>query len=98
MSIHKPVIAVAGLGCETSTFTPSRTDAPAFHPKRGSEIIDTYSFLQDGTKLGDAADWRGALIGHALPGGVVTKAAFEELAEEIVERLRLIKNIARIDG
>ncbi|KAK5116292.1 hypothetical protein LTR85_009264 [Meristemomyces frigidus] len=98
MSTRKPLIAIAGLGCETSTFTPSRTDAPAFRPKRGGEIIDTYSFLQEGTELGDAADWRGALIGHALPGGVVTKAAFEELAEEIVERLRLIKNITRIDG
>ncbi|KAJ5611383.1 hypothetical protein N7510_008102 [Penicillium lagena] len=39
------------------------------------------------TALGDAADWRGALTGHALPGGVVTRRAIEELADEIIARL-----------
>ncbi|KAK6819314.1 hypothetical protein RU639_008262 [Aspergillus parasiticus] len=83
----RPVIAVAGLACETSTFTPSRTLAPAFHPRRGNEVIDEYKFLQKGTPLGEAAEWHGALIGHALPGGMVTRDAFEELAGEIVRRL-----------
>ncbi|PVH74103.1 Microcystin LR degradation protein MlrC [Cadophora sp. DSE1049] len=95
---RKPVIAVAGLACETSTFTPSRTLAPAFHPKRGSEIFDKHTFIRPGTLLGDAAEWHGALIGHALPGGVVTKAAFEELAGEIVARLTHIVDAMRLDG
>lgn len=86
----RPVIAIAGLACETSTFTPSRTLAPAFHPKRGKEIIEKYAFIQPGTVLGEAADWRGALIGHALPGGIVTRPAFEELVEEIIARLKEI--------
>ena len=81
-------IAVAGLACETSTFTPSRTQAEAFHPRRGPEIIDKYAFIQPGTALGAAAHWRGVLIGHALPGGVVTRGAFESLAAEIVRGLR----------
>ncbi|KAE8382008.1 hypothetical protein BDV26DRAFT_49713 [Aspergillus bertholletiae] len=85
--INRPVIAIAGLACETSTFTPSRTQAPAFHPRRGNEVIDKYEFLQAGTPLGDSAEWHGALIGHALPGGMVTRDAFEELAAEIVDRL-----------
>ena len=94
----RPVIAIAGLACETSTFTPSRTRAPAFHPRRGAEIIDSNPFIQPGTELGDAADWRGALNGHALPGGIVTRETFESLAEEIVSRLRDIVNSTRLDG
>jgi microcystin degradation protein MlrC len=95
----RPVIAIAGLACETSTFSPSKTLAPAFHPKRGNEIIQKYPFIRPGTPLGDKADWKGALIGHALPGGIVTLAAFEELAAEIVERLRgIVATSATLDG
>ena len=95
---ERPVIAIAGLACETSTFTPSRTLAPAFHPKRGNEVIDKYAFIHPGTPLGKAADWRGALIGHALPGGVVLRAAFEELAGEIIARLQDIVASTPIQG
>ncbi|KAF7592260.1 hypothetical protein BBP40_000462 [Aspergillus hancockii] len=93
-----PIIAIAGLACETSTFTPSRTLAPAFHPRRGKEAIDEYAFLHPGTPLGDAAEWHGALIGHALPGGMVTRDAFEELAGEIITRLRDILASTVIHG
>jgi microcystin degradation protein MlrC len=93
-----PVIAIAGLACETSTFTPSRTLAPAFHPKRGDEILSKYAFIRPGTALGDAADWRGALIGHALPGGIVPRPAFEELAGEILTRLRDLVAASPVQG
>ncbi|OQE27353.1 hypothetical protein PENSTE_c004G06951 [Penicillium steckii] len=86
-----PIIAIAGLACETSTFSPARTSAAAFHPRRGEEIIEKYKFLQSGTPLGDAANWQGALIGHALPGGTVTRSAFEKLAAEILSRLADIR-------
>ncbi|KAL5406607.1 hypothetical protein PMIN06_001889 [Paraphaeosphaeria minitans] len=82
-----PVVAIAGLSCENSTFTPSRTRAAAFHPKRGQEIIQHHQFLHPNTKLGDEADWKGTLIGHALPGGIVERGSFEELAAEITQRL-----------
>ena len=94
----RPVIAIAGLACETSTFSPSRTLAPAFHPVRGDEIITKYGFLHPETRLGQAVDWKGALIGHALPGGIVTRDAFEELAGEIVSRLRTMANSTPIQG
>ena len=95
----RPAIAIAGLACETSTFTPSRTLAPAFQPKRGKEIFDKHTFLLPGTELGDAADWQGALIGHALPGGAVTRAAFEELASEIIGRLTdIVASAGKLDG
>ncbi|KAL4891434.1 hypothetical protein BDV59DRAFT_209083 [Aspergillus ambiguus] len=90
----RPVIAVAGLACETSTFTPSRTLADAFHPRRGTEVIDEYAFLQTGSPLANAAEWHGCLIGHALPGGTVTRVAFEELAGEIVARFKDLKRSA----
>lgn len=94
----RPVIAVAGLACETSTFTPSRTLAPAFHPKRGSEIVQRYQFLHDDRPLGREAEWKGALIGHALPGGVVTRDAFETLAGEIISRLQSIVSEGTLHG
>ncbi|OTB02532.1 hypothetical protein M426DRAFT_62097 [Hypoxylon sp. CI-4A] len=95
---RRPVIAIAGLACETSTFTPSRTLAPAFHPQRDTEIIERYPFIQPGTPLGNAAEWRGALIGHALPGGIVTREAFESLSAEIVDRLTKIVESTKVDG
>lgn len=97
---RRPIIAIAGLACENSTFTPSRTLAPAFHPKRGDEILSHYHFLHPGTPLRHAADWHGTLIGHSLPGGIVTRDAFEELAGETVARLLQIVEAlgATLDG
>ncbi len=90
---HRPVIAIAGLAIETSTFTPTRTLAPAFHPDRGDEVVARYPFLASLD-----ADFRGALIGHALPGGIVDRASYEELASEIVERLTAIVASTSVDG
>ncbi|KAI0549082.1 MlrC domain-containing protein [Xylaria curta] len=98
MMASRPVIAVAGLACETSTFSASRTEAPAFHPRRGDEVVEKYPFIQPGSPLGDAVDWRGALIGHALPGGIVTREAFETLSAEILSRLRAITASVALDG
>ncbi|NGO09258.1 M81 family metallopeptidase [Streptomyces sp. HC44] len=85
--VARPVIAVAGLGIESSTFSPARTEAPAFHPLRGESVLTRYPFLAPGTPLLAAAEWRGALVGKALPGGTVTAAAYAELSDELVERL-----------
>nr|WSY50771.1 M81 family metallopeptidase [Streptomyces sp. NBC_00886] len=95
MPSSRPVIAVAGLGIESSTFSPARTEAPAFHPQRGAEVLTRYPFLAPGTPLREAADWRGALVGKALPGGTVTAAAFAELSDELIERLR---QLGPLDG
>lgn len=95
---QRPVIAIAGLACETSTFTPARTLGGAFHPRRGGEVIEKYAFLHHGTQLANVADWKGALIGHALPGGVVVRADFEQLSREILERLAGMVASNPIDG
>ncbi|KIX92243.1 uncharacterized protein Z520_11989 [Fonsecaea multimorphosa CBS 102226] len=96
--VERPTIVIAGLACETSLFTPSRTLSPAFQAKRGHEIIEKYPFINKDSPLGKTADWRGALIGHALPGGIVTRASFEELAGEIIDRLRAIISSTTIHG
>ncbi|PHH70206.1 hypothetical protein CDD82_7267 [Ophiocordyceps australis] len=93
-----PVVAVAGLACETCTFTPLKTLAADFRPKRGHEIIDYYGHLHDSQPLGKQAAWRGALIGHALPGGIVVREAFEALAGEIMERLGRLVAGEGLDG
>ncbi|MGW0760697.1 M81 family metallopeptidase [Streptomyces sp. NPDC002814] len=89
----RPVIAVAGLGIESSTFSPARTEAPAFHPRRGADVLTRYPFLAPGEPLRSAADWRGALVGKALPGGTVTAAAFAELSGELIDRLRQLEPV-----
>ncbi|WP_328354479.1 M81 family metallopeptidase [Streptomyces sp. NBC_00445] len=91
----RPVIAVAGLGIESSTFSPARTEAPAFHPQRGADVLTRYPFLAPGEPLRSAADWRGALVGKALPGGTVTAAAFAELSGELIDWLR---QLGPVDG
>ena len=85
--VAHPVIAIAGLGIESSTFSPARTLAPAFHPQRGDEILARYPFLAPCSELRAAATWHGALLGKALPGGVVTAEAYTALADELIDRL-----------
>ncbi|MET8965093.1 M81 family metallopeptidase [Streptomyces sp. NPDC004074] len=95
MPAPRPVIAVAGLGIESSTFSPARTEASAFHPQRGGDVLTRYPFLAPGQPLRAAADWHGALVGKALPGGTVTASAYAELSGELIDRL---KALGPIDG
>lgn len=90
-----PSIAIAGLGIESSTFSPARTLATDFHPQRGDDVLSRYPFLREGTPLRRAAQWRGALVGRALPGGMVTADAFATLSEELLRRLA---GTGRLDG
>ncbi|MFF1449036.1 M81 family metallopeptidase [Streptomyces sp. NPDC058274] len=92
-AVARPVVAVAGLGIESSTFSPAKTEAPAFHPTRGTDVLARYPFLAPGTPLRDTADWRGALVGKALPGGTVTAAAFAALSDELIDRLDAIPHL-----
>ncbi|WP_416969715.1 M81 family metallopeptidase [Streptomyces sp. 4F14] len=95
MPLTRPVIAIAGLGIESSTFSPARTEAPAFHPLRGPDVLTRYPFLAPGEPLREAADWRGALVGKALPGGTVTATAYADLSGELLDRLR---ELGPLDG
>jgi len=82
-----PRIAIAGLAIESSTFSPAQTGIEAFHANRGEEIFDTYPFYSDESIMG-RAEWFPTLHGHALPGGIVTREAYEALVTETLDRLK----------
>ena len=67
-----PRIAIAGLAIESSTFSPALTHEEAFHARRGEEIFSYYPFLDKDSVNKKRANWFPALMGHALPGGIVT--------------------------
>ena len=85
--MNKPRIAIAGLAIESSTFSPALTDEEAFHAKTGDDIFALYPFLSPDSADRNRANWIPTLIGRALPGGTVTREAYESLAKQILERL-----------
>lgn len=93
-----PRIAIAGLGIESSTFSPARTEAAAFHPVRGPQVLDCYPYLAPGTPLRGAARWVPVLVGKALPGGIVTAEAFASLTGELLAGLAHAVAEGPLDG
>jgi len=85
---HLPRIAIAGLGIESSTFSPARTDEAAFHAKYGNAIFQLYPFWAPDSSVRKAAVWVPTVDGHALPGGTVTRAAYESLVKKTLDSLR----------
>jgi microcystin degradation protein MlrC len=83
-----PRIAIAGLAIESSTFSPARTQEEAFHPRVGDEVLEAYPFLAPGSATRKRAVWVPALTGRALPGGMVTREAYESLVTRMLGRLR----------
>uniref|UniRef100_UPI003217AF0A M81 family metallopeptidase n=1 Tax=uncultured Draconibacterium sp. TaxID=1573823 RepID=UPI003217AF0A len=82
-----PRVAIAGLAIESSTFSPAQSDIEAFHANRGEEILSIYPFYSD-SSLMSRAEWFPALHGHALPGGIVKREAYETLVKETLDRLK----------
>ncbi|HEY5745524.1 MAG TPA: M81 family metallopeptidase [Chryseolinea sp.] len=83
-----PRIAIAGLAIESSTFSPALTHEEAFHAKIGDTILSSYSFLAADSLDRKRAQWFPALIGRALPGGVVTREAYESLVKQTLDLLK----------
>ncbi|HXB07742.1 MAG TPA: M81 family metallopeptidase [Puia sp.] len=83
-----PRIAIAGLGIESSTFSPALTEEPAFHANYGAAVFDTYPFLAADSPLRSRAIWIPTITGHALPGGAVTRAAYESLVNKTLDSLK----------
>lgn len=90
-----PRIAIAGLAIESSTFSPAKTHVPAFHPRRGTEILDMYPFLASDQPERARAEWVPILRGRSLPGGIVTRGAYDSLVNET---LQLLKENGPYDG
>lgn len=90
-----PRIAIAGLAIESSTFSPALTQEEAFHARTSKEVFDIYSFFDEGSDLRERAVWFPALKGHALPGGIVTREAYESLVDRM---LTILKEDLPYDG
>lgn len=83
-----PRIAIAGLAIESSTFSPAVTQEEAFHARVGDTILASYPFLRRDSSMYMRAKWYPVLIGRALPGGIVSREAYESLTTRILEGLK----------
>ena len=82
-----PRIAIAGIAIESSTFSPAQTHEEAFHAQVDDNVFSYYPFLAADSTHRKRAQWFPTLYGHALPGGIVTREAYESLVEKILTRL-----------
>ncbi len=90
-----PRIAIAGIAIESSTFSPAFTNEEAFHVRRNDEVFDYYPFLAPNSPIRKQANWFPTLRGHALPGGIVTREAYESL---VTQTLNMLKKNLPYDG
>jgi microcystin degradation protein MlrC len=84
---HLPRIAIACLGTESSTFSPATTDEAAFHARYGDEVFSYYPFWEADSVVRKAAVWIPTVGGFALPGGAVTREAYESLVKKTLDAL-----------
>lgn len=83
-----PKIAIAGIAIESSTFSPAQSTEAAFHARTGDDIFSMYPFFAPDSINRKRANWFPALRGHALPGGIVTREAYESLVKKILDGLK----------
>ncbi len=83
-----PRIAIAGLAIESSTFSPALTHEDAFHAKYREEVFTSYPFMADNSPIRKRATWIPTLIGKSLPGGAVTREAYESLVNKTLDSLK----------
>lgn len=82
-----PRVAIAGLAIESSTFSPAKTQKEAFHPLYGEDVFNYFPFLHADSAVRKQAEYFPTVKGHAIPGGIVTREAYESLMSETLERL-----------
>ena len=91
-----PRIAITGLAIESSTFSPATTSEQAFHALYGEDVFNYFPFLSSpDSALRKQAQYFPAVKGHALPGGIVTREAYESLMAKTLDSL---KNKLPYDG
>lgn len=90
-----PRIAIAGLGIESSTFSPALSTEEAFHAKVGDSVFTRYPFLQPDSINRNRAEWVPTLVGKSLPGGTVTREAYESL---VTKSLKMLEENKPYDG
>ncbi|WP_273277330.1 M81 family metallopeptidase [Maribacter polysiphoniae] len=90
-----PRVAIAGLGIESSTFSPAQSHEEAFHARIGDSIFGKYPFFAEGSEIRKRADWVPTLLGKALPGGITTREAYESMVDKT---LKMLKENGPYDG
>jgi len=90
-----PRIAIAGIGIESSTFSPAQTHEAAFHARIGDSIFGRYPFFAEDSDIRKRAVWIPTLLGKALPGGIATREAYEAM---VAKTIRMLKENGPYDG
>lgn len=90
-----PKVAITGIGIESSTFSPAQTQEEAFHARIGDSIFGRYPFFAEGTDIRKRADWIPTLLGKSLPGGIVTREAYESM---VGKTLKMLEENGPYDG
>ena len=83
-----PRVAIAGLAIESSTFSPAVTEEEAFHARVGEDVFSYYPFMSPDSLNRKRAEWFPTLRGHALPGGIVSREAYESLVTKTLDMLK----------
>lgn len=84
----KPRIGIAGIGIESSTFSPAITSEDAFRKRSGEVLVNSYPFLKEGTELREKAEWLPALNSWATPGGAITRETYNSLLKQTIDLLK----------
>lgn len=83
-----PRIAIAGMGTESSTFSPALAGEDAFRARQGEEVYTYYPFMDKDSTTTKRAVWFPAMVAYASPGGAVTREAYESLTEKTLDLLK----------
>lgn len=81
-------IAIAGLAIESSTFSPAVSHEDAFRARYGDSVFSYYPFFAADSGIIDRAVWLPTLRGHAMPGGIVSREAYESLVSKTLDSLK----------
>lgn len=83
-----PRIAIAGMGTESSTFSPALAGEDAFRAEQGNDVYTYYPFMDKDSATIKKANWFPAMVAFASPGGAVTRGAYESLTEKTLDLLK----------
>jgi len=92
---ERPRIAIAGIAIECSTFSPAVTHEEDFRIKAGDEVFTDYPFMSPDSGIINRAEWLPTLHAQAMPGGIVTREAYESL---VAKTLDMLKETLPLDG
>lgn len=83
-----PRIAIAGIAIESSTFSPAVSQMSDFRIRETDSLLSDYSFMHADSGIVNRAVWLPALKARAMPGGIVKREVYEELADRITTMLK----------